>query len=606
MEIPATQSRLLPNKPGVYLFRDSRGAVLYVGKAYDLRNRVRSYFVSRPPTHKLRRLASTIADIDFIVTDSEQEAIILENNLIKKHKPRYNVRLKDDKSYPYLKITISEEWPRAHITRRLTDDGSRYFGPFASVTSLRQTMNLLNKLFAYRTCKKPITGTNRRPCLKYHIKNCSGPCIGAIDPGDYKEIVRQVILFLEGKHDRVVRQLKHTMTEASKKLEFERAASLRDQLHSIERIMEQQKVVSARKVNEDIIAIAQNKNEACAQVFFVRGGKLMGKEHFILQGVQDEDPGKVMASFIEQFYSIGADIPPNILLQIHPEDSVLLENWLGSKLGHRVRLTVPRRGEKKKLVDMVAENAAELLEQSRIKWLADTGKTAAALEELKTQLYLPRMPKRMECYDISDIRGTAAVGSMVVFENGRPKSAHYRRFKIKSVSGIDDYAMMQEVLRRRFARGIQKEQKDTKGWAVVPDLILIDGGRGHLNAILSVMNDLGIDSIPVASIAKENEEVFIPEKSKPIMLHRNSQGLYLLQRIRDEAHRFAISYHTKIRKKTGLTSQLDQVPGIGPKRKRALIKKFGSIKGIKEATLDELTSVPGMNQSLAERVKDNL
>ena len=606
METPATQSRLLPNKPGVYLFRDSKGAVLYVGKAHDLRNRVRSYFTSHPLTHKLRKLASSMADIDFIVTDSEQEAIILENNLIKKHKPRYNVRLKDDKSYPYLKITVSEEWPRAYITRRLTDDGSRYFGPFASVTSLRQTMNLLNKLFGYRTCKKPITGTDRRPCLKYHIKNCSGPCIGAIDPDDYKEIVRQVVLFLEGKHDHVVRQLKRTMTEASKKLEFERASSLRDQLQSIERIMEQQKVVSARKINEDIIAIAQNKNEACAQVFFVRGGKLMGKEHFMLQGVQDEDPGNVMASFIEQFYNIGADIPPTILLQIHPEDRVLLENWLGSKLGHRIRLSVPHRGEKKKLVDMVAKNAAELLEQSRIKWLADTGKTAAALEELKTQLYLPRMPKRMECYDISNIRGTAAVGSMVVFEEGRSKSAHYRRFKIKAVSGIDDYAMMQEVLRRRFAKGIQKEQKDKKGWAAVPDLILIDGGKGHLNAILSVMNELGIESIPIASIAKENEAVFIPEKSEPIMLPRNSQGLYLLQRIRDEAHRFAISYHTKIRKKAGLSSQLDRVPGIGPKRKKSLIKVFGSVKGIKEASLDELSNVPGMNQSLAEGIKDSL
>ncbi len=606
METPATQSRLLPNKPGVYLFRDSKGTVLYVGKAYDLRNRVRSYFISHPPTHKLRKLASSIADIDFIVTDSEQEAIILENNLIKKYKPRYNVRLKDDKSYPYLKITVSDEWPRAYITRRLTDDGSRYFGPFASVTSLRHTMNLLNKLFPYRTCKKPITGTDRRPCLKYHINNCSGPCIGAISPDKYKEIVREVILFLEGKHDRVIRQLKRNMTQSSKKLEFERAASLRDQLQSIESIMEQQKVVSSRKINEDIIAIAQNKNEACAQVFFVRGGKLMGKEHFILQGVQDEEPGKVMTSFVEQFYSIGTDIPPNILLQIDPEDKLLIERWLGSKLGRRVRVTVPQRGEKKKLIDMVTENAAELLEQSRIKWLADTGKTAAALEELKTQLHLPRMPKRMECYDISNIRGTAAVGSMVVFEDGRPKSAHYRRFKIKAVSGIDDYAMMQEVLRRRFARGIQKEQNDKKGWSVVPDLILIDGGRGHLHAILSVMNELGIDSIPVASIAKENEEVFIPEKSEPIVLPRNSQGLYLLQRIRDEAHRFAISYHTKIRKKTGLSSQLDWVPGIGPKRKRALIKRFGSIQGIKEATLDELSSVPGMNQSLAEQIKGNL
>jgi excinuclease ABC subunit C len=397
------------------------------------------------------------------------------------------------------------------------------------------------------------------------------------------------------------------MSKASTELEFEKAASLRDQIQSLESITGQQKVISERRVNEDVIAIAQDRNTACSQVFFVRGGKLLGKERFVMEGVQDENPGKVITSFIKQFYSAGTDIPAQILLQTEPEDRSLLETWLESQHQRKVKLIVPRRGKKKQLVEMVAENAAEALQQSQFKWLADAGKTGAALEELKARLHLPGMPKRIECYDISNIRGTAAVGSMVVFEEGRPRSAHYRRFKIKTVSGIDDYAMMQEVLRRRFARGIQPaNQRKGESWGSVPDLVLIDGGRGHLNAVLQVMREMQVDSIPTASIAKENEEVFVQDVSEPIILPRNSQALYLLQRIRDEAHRFAISYHTRVRKQAAFTSALDQISGIGPGRKRALIKRFGSVKGIRDASLEELASVPGMTGSLAEMVKEHL
>ncbi|MDY6911516.1 MAG: excinuclease ABC subunit UvrC [Chloroflexota bacterium] len=607
MKTPAKQSLSIPSRPGVYLFRNAKDIVIYVGKAANLHNRVRSYFVAHPDSPKLRQMVPLIADIDFIITDSEQEAIILENNLIKKHKPHYNVRLKDDKSYPYLKITLADEWPRAHLTRRLADDGSRYFGPFASASALRQTMTILNKLFPYRTCRKAISGTDARPCLKYHIKRCSGPCIGAVSRDEYREIIANVILFLEGKHDSVIRGLKQKMKKASARLEFERAAQVRDQIAAIESILEQQKVVSSRKIDEDVIAIARGKSEACAQVFFIRSGKLQGEEHFVLEGTRDENPDQVVTSFIEQFYGAGADIPAQLLLQMEPQNTELIQSWLESKRGRRVRIRIPRRGEKKKLVDMVAANAAEVLEQLHLKWLADTGKTAAALEELKAKLNLPRLPRRMECYDISNIRGTAAVGSMVVFEDGQPRSAHYRRFKIKTVSGIDDYAMMREVLWRRFAGGTRTSNKgDEKSWALVPDLIVIDGGRGHLNAIRSVMQQTGVESIPVASIAKENEEVFIPELTEPVILPKNSQALYLLQRIRDEAHRFAISYHTRMRHQSALTSVIDEVPGIGPTRKRAMLKKFGSLKAIKEASIDEMALVPGMTTSLAKRIKEYL
>ncbi len=603
MKTPAQQAQSLPHKPGVYLFRDDSRKVIYIGKASNLRNRVRSYFTAQPAIPKLRRMIPQISDIDFFITDSEQEALILESNLIKKHRPLYNVRLKDDKSYPYIKVTIAEEWPRLMLIRRIKEDGSRYFGPFANAGSIRQTMNWINKIFPYRTCNKVITGTDERPCLKYHINRCAGPCIGAVSKAEYRDIIDQAMLFLGGKQEQVIRKLKKKMARTSASLQFEMAASLRDQIQSLERLVAGQKVIYSSKVNEDVIAISGEKNTACAQVFFIRGGKLLGKAHFVLEGASDERPGKIITTFIEQFYNAGADIPPRILLQTEPEDKALIEGWLQSKMEHRVQLIIPRRGIKKQLVEMVAGNAAEMLEQLKLKWLADSGRTGAALEELKTELRLPRIPKRIECYDISNIHGTAAVGSMVVFENGQPRGAHYRRFKIKSVSGIDDYAMMREVLRRRFGRGTRSTGES---WSSIPDLILIDGGRGHLNAVFQLMHEMEIDSVPLASIAKANEEVFIPDATEPIILPRNSQGLYLLQRIRDEAHRFAISYHTKVRQRAAFVSPLDQVAGIGPKRKRALIKKFESIKGIKAASVDELASAQGMTESLAERLKEYL
>jgi len=605
-DIPAKLSRTLPQKPGVYLFRDKNGTVLYVGKAVNLKNRVRSYFISKSPPPKIKRLVRQIYDIDFFITDSDQEALILENSLIKKHSPYYNVRLKDDKTYPCLKITLSDNWPRIHITRRPQDDGSRYFGPFAIAGSLRKTMSLINKLFPYRTCKKAITGDDARPCLKYHINRCAGPCIGATNQTEYRQIISQVILFLEGKYGRVISKLQKQMEKESANLQFEKAALLRDQITAIKSISQQQKVVSPKKTDEDLIAIAQDKNEACAQVFFIRNGKIMGKDHFILDGVQDEPPEQIMSSFIKQFYSTGASIPPKVFAWIEPSEGPLIKDWLYKKRGRKVKLATPKRGEKKKLLNMVAENASEALEQFKIKRLADSGKTAAALEELKNKLHLPGLPHRIECYDISNIGGTAAVGSMVVFGEGVPQKTAYRRFKIRAIEGINDYAMMQEMIWRRFGRGTKKQKVSDSNWDQKPDLILIDGGLGHLNAIIEVTQSIGFDDIPLASIAKQNEEIFLPNVESPVTLSKNSEALYLLQRIRDEAHRFAVSYHIKTRSKASLKSQLDEVPGIGPKRKKALLKKFDSVKGIKEAAFEDLCTVAGMNPAIAQKLKEYL
>jgi excinuclease ABC subunit C len=596
------QLETLPTKTGVYLLKDSGGNVLYVGKAANLRSRVRSYFgtpYSLSP--KLQRMANKVRDIDFIITDSEQEAIILECNLIKGHRPRYNVRLKDDKSYPYLKVSIGEEWPQVYITRRFDDDGSRYFGPFASAGSLRKTLDLVRKLFPYRSCNRNITGNDARPCLEYHIHRCVAPCIGAVTKEEYSEVIRQVILFLEGRGEQVLCELRREMAQAAEGLQFERAALIRNQIQAVQRVMESQKVVSASGGDRDVLALARGQDEACVQVFFVRGGKVIGREHFILEGAQDEVPGQIMASFLQQFYDSAPYIPPQLLLQVEPDDMPLIQGWLEGKRGSKVGLYMPQRGERKRLVDMVAENARQALELFKAKRLSDSGKLIAALEELWVELHLPRLPQRMECYDISDIQGTAAVGSMVVFEGGRPKPAHYRRFRIKSISQIDDYAMIQEMLRRRFRR-----QSEEGSWGIIPDLVLIDGGRGHLNSALGVLQELELDSIPVAAIAKEKEEVFIPHMAEALTLPRNSQALFLLQRIRDEAHRFAISYHQRLRRKKALASQLDGIPGIGPKRKRMLLRQFGSLKGIREAPLEDLASAPGMTKKLAERVKEYL
>jgi len=596
------QIKALPAKPGVYLFKDEAGRALYVGKAASLRQRVRSYFgAPHPLDSKLNKMMSMVRDLDFIVTDSEQEALILENNLIKKHRPRFNVRLRDDKSYPYIKVSLNEDWPRVFLTRRFEDDGGRYFGPYASAGSVRRTLDLLKKLFRYCSPRWVITGKKPRPCFDYSIRRCVGACSSEITKGEYREIIKQVTLFLEGKHEEVVRDLRRKMEQAADVMEFEKAAFLRDQLQAVESVTEGQKIISAGGGDEDVIAFARERNEACVQIFFVRSGKLIGRENFILEGTQDEEPGQIMASFIQQFYGSAPYVPPNILLQNEPEDMQVISSWLNSVRGGKVSLRVPQRGQKKKLVDMVTENAEQALAQLKAKWLADTGKIAAALKEVQERFNLPRLPNRMECYDISNIRGTAAVGSMVVFENGRPKPSAYRRFKIKTVESIDDYAMMQEVLRRRFKR---VKAEDATSWAVIPDLALMDGGRGHLTSAQEVMQELEIDSIPLAALAKENEEVFLPGAAGSLILPRDSQALYLLQRIRDEAHRFALSYHLHVRKKAALTSAWS-VPGIGPKRRRDLLKKFGSVRGIKEASVEELMEVAGMTRQLAQKVKEN-
>jgi excinuclease ABC subunit C len=593
----------LPQQSGVYLFKDGSGSVIYVGKASNLRSRVRSYFGSEEGlSRKQLRMLFHIADFEFIVTDSEYEALILENNLIKKYRPRYNVRLKDDKTYPYLKIDLGDRWPRVFITRHVEKDGSRYFGPYASAQSVRKTLNLLKQLFPFRSCKRTITGKDRRPCLEYYIHRCCGPCVGDVSEEEYRAVIDQVVMFLEGKTDSVLRQLRLDMASAAGRRDYEHAAVLRDQIRSVEMVTQHQRVAAAEGDDQDVIAFAREHNQAYVEVYFIREGKLIEKDNFTVQGIHDEDEGKIMSSFLNQFYSSASYIPPLILLQRQPDDFFLLEEWLSQKRGSRVRLYIPSRGEKKKLVDMAAENAVLGIEQTIVKQMSDTERAQSALYSLKDALHIPGTPWRIECYDISNIQGKAAVGSMAVFEDGQPKKAHYRRFRIRTVDRIDDYAMMKEVLRRRFARMSRVEGS----WGLVPDLVIIDGGRGHLNAALDVMIDLEVNYIPVAGIAKENEEIFLSGVEEPIILPRDSEALHLVQRIRDEAHRFALGYHHKVRSKESIKSALDSIAGIGPKRKKALLRKFGSVKGIRDAEVDEIAAVPGMTRYLAQKLKEGL
>ncbi len=601
------QFNQLPANPGVYLFRDAEGSILYVGKAANLRQRVRSYFSpGQRLTPKLQRLVARVNDFDFLVTGSEQEALILELNLIKRHRPRYNVRLKDDKTFPYLKIDLREEWPRLYITRRLEENGGRYFGPFTSAKSVRQTLKVIKGIFPFRSCVKPITTTDPRPCLEYHIHKCLGPCIGAVSQQEYADVIKQVVLFLEGKQERVVRELEGKMEKAAGGLDFEKAALLRDQIQAINRVIEGQRMATTVRGEQDVIAFAQDKDQACVQVFFIRDGKLIGRESFVLQGTRSEEPYQIMTSFIKQFYHSSPQVPPLILLQHPVEDITVIENWLQSRRGARVRIEVPRRGSKKQLVNVVAENARQGLDQLKIKQLAAPAAYEAALAGIKRGLNLPRLPSRMEGYDVSNIQGVAAVGSMVVFEKGKPNPAHYRRFRIRTVSGANDYAMLQEVLRRRFKRSVKNDTSTTDSWAVLPDLVLIDGGRGQLNAAQSVMREIGVEAVPIASLAKENEEIFIPQQKGAIILPTSSPSLQLLQRLRDEAHRFALGYHYKVHKRETFASSFDTIPGIGPKRKRALLKQFGSIQAIRNASVEELATTAGMSQSLAKKIKELL
>ena len=612
--------RNAPNRPGVYIMKDVRGNVLYVGKASVLSNRLRNYFGSPANLpNKIRRMLGQLDDFECIVTDTEAEALILENTLIKRHKPRYNARLKDDKTYPYLKIDLAEDFPKVYITRKVAKDGGRYFGPFATAGTVRQTMDLIKRLFPYRSCTKAITGKDARPCLEYYINRCVAPCTGLASKEDYAKVIDQVTLFMEGDTEAVTTDLRINMEKASEELEFERAAVLRDRMRSVQKVADEQQIkVDANPISDmDVIAFTQSDSDTWVEVFFIRHNKLIGRDHFFMDGAQDESPGLVMGQFIKQFYQSASAIPPRILLQHQLEEEELIGEWLRELRGGPVRLVLPQRGQHKKLIDMVAENARQGLKHHRVRWLDNTDVIHQAMAELQEELSLPTDLRRMECYDISHIQGTNTVASMAVFEDGKPKSSEYRRFKIKTVEGVDDFESIREVLRRRFKRMADARAKGNRpdgngthdkedSWGIFPDLVLIDGGKGQLSAALEVFLEMGLDNVALASLAKENEWLYVPHTPEPIVLARNSQALYLVQRIRDEAHRFAITYHRNLRSKSSLKSPLDMVTGIGPKRKRMLLRRFGSVNGVKHASLDEISAVPGLTRSLAILLKHSL
>ena len=609
MAIPDIKGRLasIPARPGVYLMKGEADEILYVGKAVNLRNRLRSYFQSsatRSP--KVLRLVDSTADLDFFVTDSELEALILECNLIKRHRPHYNVRLKDDKRYPYIKITWQEDFPRVNVVRRMLADGARYFGPYTSSAAMRQTLDLLRRIFPYLTCKRKITGTDERSCLYHHIGRCLAPCIGAVSKDDYRDMMQQVCLFLEGKGEEVLASLRQRMEAAAQNMEFERAASLRDQIDAVERVIERQRVVSPALVDQDAVAIAREDGEVCTQVFFVRGGKLVGHEYFVLEGAGDVEEPEILSSFLKQFYHHTAHVPPEILLPAQIEDNQVVERWLSERRGGKVTLRVPRRGQKRKLLEMVEENARETLSHLLAREQIERSRALASLSDVQMQLGLQAPPLRIEAYDISNIQGVAATGSMVVFTEGMPAKGEYRRFKIRAVQGPDDYAMMQQVLRRRLRRAGTEKQATQMSWAVLPDLIVVDGGKGQLNAALEVLAEQGIEGPSVIGLAKAREEIFAPGQSQPVVLPRDSEALHLLQRLRDEAHRFAIVYHKAVRRSQSLSSVLEEIPGVGPKRRRALLKRFTSLDALRQASLEELASVEGMNENVARKVLEAL
>ena len=605
----STRLAAVPLEPGVYLHRDAGGKVLYVGKSASLRDRLRSYFGSKKNLDpKSVELVSRIDDFEYIVTASEQEALLLENSLIKEHKPKYNIRLKDDKTYPYIKVDLAEDFPRIYVTRRTANDGARYFGPFASAGSVRKTLDLLKRLFPYRSCTKTITGNDSRPCLEYHIKRCVAPCTGYASRNDYSEVIAQVVMFLEGNTKEIVSDLKTTMLEASDNLEFERAGALRDRLKAIEKVYEGQNVVGLGSEELDVIGAAYGGEEAWVEIFFIRQGKLIGRDHFTMSGTREEEGQEILARFIEQFYSSASHVPRKILVPESITDKEVVAGWLETKRKGPVEINVPQRGAKRRLIEMVTTNAAQGLEQLKLKWISDSTRMETAMSELQEELNLPRSPKRIECYDVSHIQGTNTVASMSVFQDGKPLSSNYRRFKIKSHDGNDDFASMREVLSRRFKRlkNARDGGEENASFAAAPDLVLIDGGKGQLSSAVEVMLHLGLQDIQLASIAKREEEIFLPDAAEPVIMPKNSQGLFLLQRARDEAHRFAVTFHRNLRGKSSVKSALDLVPGIGPKRRKMLIRSFGSVKGIREASEDQLAAAPGMTAKVARQIKEHL
>ena len=593
-DLVAEKLKLLPETPGVYLMKDARGKIIYVGKAIVLKNRVRQYFQSsRNQAPKVRAMVSHVADFETIMTANEVESLILEANLIKKHRPRYNIRLKDDKSYPYVKVTVQEEYPRVFITRRVLRDGARYFGPYTNVTALRDSLKLLKRLFPLRTCRT----MPDRPCLEYHIKRCLAPCVGKVTEEDYRAMIRAVLLFLEGRTDDVERELEHRMNLAAEAYHFETAARLRDQLSAVRKAAERQNIVTGAG-DQDALGMARSAAGVCVQIFFIRGGKMIGREHFLLRGSEEESDADILRAFLEQYYNQATFVPREVLLphEIDAAAREIIERWLAEKKGGgKVALLTPQRGTKRDIVTMATGNAEKFLadEETR-RSLADEA-TLGAVEELGRYLGLKKPPRRMECFDISHNQGQETVASMVVFEDGMPKKSDYRRFKIRSAEGKpDDFLSMREVTTRRYV-GLPADE--------LPDLIIIDGGKGQLSSALAIIrNEAGHKDVPVVGLAKQFELIFTEGNSEPVELPRRSQSLYLVQRIRDEAHRFAITFHRKLRGKRNLVSVLDHIVGVGPKRRQSLWTHFGTLDKIKAASVDELAAAPGMNRPAAEAI----
>lgn len=606
----------IPDAPGSYQFKDAHGRVIYVGKAKSLRQRLSNYFQNPRNMHpRTAQMVATAESVEWIQVRNDVEALMLEYNLIKRHQPRFNVRLRDDKSYPFLAVTVSDEWPRPVVMRGRKKKGVQYFGPYANAYAIRETLDLLLRTFPLRTCSNNKFESHRklgRPCLLFHIEKCSGPCVDEVEPEDYQQMTKELLDFLDGETDAVVERMEADMNSASAELEFEKAARLRDQLTSVRKAIAKQQMVGDRSEDLDVLGIAEDDLEAAVQVFFVRKGRVVGRKGFIIDKVEDLTPGQLLEHVLEGLYDdppLG--IPKQVLVPTMPDDPALYEEYLTELRGSRVEIKVPQRGEKVRLQETVTSNAKEAFSRHRLKRASDHNSRARALNELQEHLGLPKAPLRIECYDMSHLQGTDYVGSMVVTEDGLPKKSEYRRFKIKEVEGNDDFAAMEEVLRRRLTAYLIEREKpvgERPGkFAYPPQLLLVDGGKGQLTSAIKVLDELGLrDEIPVASLAKQFEEVFVPGKADAIRIPRQSEALYLLQRLRDESHRFAITYHRQLREKRMTKSALDDVPGLGPARRKRLVTELGSVKRVKAATIEELKALSWLPDAVADELWDHL
>ena len=589
-DVVAEKLKLLPEKPGVYLMKNKRGQIIYVGKAIKLKNRVRQYFQSsRNHSAKTIAMVSHIEDFETIITDNELEALILECNLIKKHHPKYNIMLRDDKTYPYLKITLNEQYPRLTTTRRVIKDGSKYFGPYTNITAMKETVKLLRRLFPLRTCKH----LGERPCLEYHIKRCLAPCARLVKEDVYNEMVHSVCLFLEGKTEDIEKNLTAKMQNLAQNLEFEMAGKIRDQLLAIRQVTEKQKILTDTG-NMDAIGMATSPYGICMQVFFVRSGKILGRNQFLMTGDMEDNKENALSAFLKQYYNDAVFIPTEILLPLDIKETALLEKWLTEEKSVKTKIITPKRGVKKDIVEMANENAVKYLQDQENKLKDKMARSIGAVYDLQKYLHLTKPPMRMECFDISHIQGSETVASMVVFQDGKPDKESYRRFKINSTEGKpDDFMSMREVTMRRYGKATAKE---------MPDLIIIDGGKGQLSSALEIIRGAGHLTVPVVGLAKQFEYIFTEHSSEPVILPRQSDALYLVQQIRDEAHRFAITYHRNLRTKRNKVSLLDNIAGVGAKRRKALFDRFENIANIKNATVEELSSVPGISENIAKSI----